>query len=105
MTTLDRPDDPQGGGTGRRPGSDLKVMAAIVTVGLFLRIYHLDVPMRYDEAYTFNEYATRSTYDAVSLYTFPNNHLFHTLLVHVAVRLFGDSPQSCDSPRSSRAWP
>src|SRR5206468_4613305 len=49
-------------------------------------------PMRADEAHTFNEYATKSAYDAVSLYTFPNNHLFHTLLVHVAVQLLGGAP-------------
>src|SRR5690606_37799725 len=70
-----------------------KAMAAVAVIGLFISISYLGVPMRYDEAYTFNEYATRSPYDAVSLYTFPNNHLFHTLLVHVAVRLFGDSPR------------
>src|SRR4051812_31711660 len=92
MTTLGQQDNSAGGAPGRRPESDLKVMAALVVIGVLLRLPYLDVLMRYDESYTYNEYATRSLYDAVSLYTFPNNHLFHTLLVHIAVRLFGDSP-------------
>jgi hypothetical protein len=64
-------------------------LAAIVAIGIGVRLYFLGEPMRADEAFTYNEYATRSTYDAVSLYTFPNNHLFHTLLVHLSVMAFG----------------
>jgi len=47
--------------------------------------------MRADEAYTYTEYASLSAYDSISKYTFPNNHLFHTLLVHFTTKYFGSA--------------
>jgi hypothetical protein len=77
---------------------DLAVLAGIVVVGTALRLYFLGEPMRSDEAYTYTEYASRSLYDAVSLYTFPNNHLLHTALVHVSVRTLGAAPWAVRLP-------
>jgi hypothetical protein len=77
----------------------LAALAAIVGIGTVLRIgYALAEPMRVDESYTYNEYATRPLYDVVSLYTFPNNHLFHTALVYVSIRLFGSDPWAIRLP-------
>jgi hypothetical protein len=67
-------------------------LAILVALGTVVRLIFIGVPMRADEAYTYNEYATKSVYDAISLYTFPNNHLFHTLLVHWAVKFLGGAP-------------
>lgn len=68
---------------------DWAVLGFVIVSGTVLRLAYFDQPMRADEAYTYTEFASRTAYDAVSLYTFPNNHLFHTLLVHITVKLFG----------------
>ena len=55
-------------------------------------------PIRYDEAATWIDYASQPLAQALSDYRFPNNHLFHTLLVHVSAALFGDSPWALRIP-------
>jgi hypothetical protein len=70
----------------------------IAALGAALRCYYLSEPVRADEAYTYTEYASRSLYDAVSLYTFPNNHLFHSALVHLSVKSLGDAPWAVRLP-------
>ena len=54
--------------------------------------------MRYDESATFMWYASQPFYVGLSKYTAPNNHLFHTLLVHISYQLFGDSVFSLRFP-------
>ena len=71
---------------------DWVVLGLVIGSGTLLRLAYFDQPMRADEAYTYTEFASHTAYDAISLYTFPNNHLFHTLLVHIAVKLFGPAP-------------
>src|SRR5689334_12170590 len=60
-------------------------------IALATRLAHLRQTMRHDEAYTFLHYATAPLTTALSDYTYPNNHLFHTLLVWISTRLFGGS--------------
>jgi hypothetical protein len=60
----------------------------ILVIGAALRISLLNQPLRYDEAVTFVGYASRPLSTALSDYSAPNNHLFHTLLVHLTT-LFG----------------
>jgi 4-amino-4-deoxy-L-arabinose transferase-like glycosyltransferase len=43
-----------------------------------------------DEAETFLSYASRPLYVGLSWYPAPNNHLFYTLLLHFAWRMFGE---------------
>lgn len=59
--------------------------------GAALRIKYLFIPMRYDEAQTYTIYASRKVTDFLRDYSEPNNHIFHTLLVHASTRLFGSS--------------
>jgi hypothetical protein len=47
--------------------------------------------MRYDEAYTVLTYAKPSLLASASVYSAPNNHVLHTLLVGMSIRLFGDT--------------
>ncbi len=63
----------------------------IVLAGLALRLAFLFEPILYDEAHTFVQYASRPLFIGLSDYSAPNNHLFHTLLVHAACLIFGDS--------------
>ncbi|HVT39693.1 MAG TPA: glycosyltransferase family 39 protein [Gemmatimonadaceae bacterium] len=64
----------------------------IVCIAAAVRVLHLGQPMRYDEAWTYTYYASQPLPIALSDYTFPNNHIFHRVLVWIAVRLFGNSP-------------
>jgi hypothetical protein len=67
---------------------------AVLTVfgiGFFLRVWHLGRPVHYDEAATYLMYATQHLYRALSNYSYPNNHLFNTLLVHFSIHTFGDT--------------
>jgi hypothetical protein len=60
-------------------------------IALAIRLAHVRQTMRHDEAYTFLHYALAPLPVALSDYTYPNNHLFHTLLVWISTRLFGGS--------------
>ena len=48
--------------------------------------------MQLDEAYTYNEYASKPVLDGLSWYTLPNNHLLNTLLIHVSTVVLGNAP-------------
>lgn len=73
-------------------------VAAMTLLGLFVRLRYLDQPMRYDESATWLDYASRPVARGLSDYRFPNNHLLHTLLVHVSASLFGDAPWALRLP-------
>jgi len=76
----------------------LVALAAIAVGAVALRLAFLGQPIRYDEALTFTEFASRPLYYALSYYPDPNNQLLHTLLVHVAWSLFGDAPWAVRLP-------
>jgi hypothetical protein len=76
----------------------LLAAGAAIGAGVGLRLQALNVPMRYDEATTFNNYASRPLYIALSDYRTPNNHLFHTLLVHISTAIFGTAPWAIRLP-------
>ncbi|MBV8866690.1 MAG: glycosyltransferase family 39 protein [Acidobacteriaceae bacterium] len=58
---------------------------------MFLRISHLGRPVRYDEAFTYTEFASHPLRIALSHYGFPNNHLLNTLLIHLSTSIFGNN--------------
>ncbi len=62
----------------------------LLAVGV--RLAFLSQPMRYDEALTFNEFASRPLYYGLSFYPDPNNHLLNTLLVHISFAALGNQP-------------
>ncbi|MDD2889360.1 MAG: glycosyltransferase family 39 protein [bacterium] len=62
----------------------------IIFVGIAVRLMFLFQPIRYDEAFTFLNYASKPLYIGLSNYSFPNNHLFHTFWVHISWLLFGN---------------
>lgn len=64
----------------------------ILLLGVAVRMVFLLQPMRYDEAFSFTHYAGKPLSLGLSDYSFPNNHLFHTLLVHLAYVTFGNQP-------------
>jgi hypothetical protein len=71
---------------------DAAVLAAITLGGAILRARYLLQPVRTDEAATFLYYAFQPLAAGVSIYGSPNNHLLHTLLVHLVYSVAGDVP-------------
>ena len=67
------------------------LLLTFCVLGAFLRIHFLFQPVGFDEADTITSYASRPLYLALSWYPVPNNHLFHTLLLHFTWRTFGDA--------------
>jgi Dolichyl-phosphate-mannose-protein mannosyltransferase len=83
----------------RRTGMPSRAaLGALCLVAAGLRLDYLAQPVRYDEALTFNEFASRPLYYALSFYPEPNNQLFHTLLVHLSYLVFGDQPWAMRLP-------
>ena len=70
---------------------EFAAVLAVLGIGVFLRLWHLGRPIRYDEAATYLMYATHPLYRGLSNYSYTNNHLFNTLLVHFSIRAFGDT--------------
>jgi hypothetical protein len=73
-------------------------LLAIVALAAGLRLSFLGQPMRYDEAFTHAEYASRPVYVIVSKYDLPNNHVFHSLCVHAVCAVLGDAPWAVRLP-------
>ena len=61
-------------------------------IGLLLRLRDINQSIAYDEAYTFIHFASRPFKHILADYSAPNNHIFHTILMGLAYRLFGGEP-------------
>jgi len=70
----------------------------IMLAAILFRILFLNYPMRYDESYTVVVFAMRPWLNLISDYSLPNNHIFHTVLVKIAMILFGSAPRSVRMP-------
>jgi len=70
----------------------------IMLLAISARLLLLEQPFRYDESYTFIAFAMRPLRAAISDYHLPNNHVFHTALVHISYRLFGPQPWAVRLP-------
>lgn len=73
-------------------------LSIVTLLGAAVRIRYLFEPLRYDEAFTYCSYAARPLRAFLQDYSWPNNHLFHTILVHVSTRLFGPEPWAIRLP-------
>jgi hypothetical protein len=61
----------------------------ILAIGAALRIFYLNAPMAYDEAYSFTNFARRPLLEALADYNNTNNHLLNTFFMHVMYRVSG----------------
>ena len=64
----------------------------VFAIGIFLRAWHVRRAIRFDEAWTYLEFASKPLVLGLSNYRAPNNHLLNTLLVHFSTALLGNSP-------------
>ncbi|MBU4176143.1 MAG: glycosyltransferase family 39 protein [Actinobacteria bacterium] len=67
-------------------------------LGAGLRLAFLFGPMCHDEAETFVNFASKPLGTVISYYPYPNNQIFHTILVHFSTRLFGAEPWAVRLP-------
>ncbi|OYW20443.1 MAG: hypothetical protein B7Z52_02295, partial [Burkholderiales bacterium 12-64-5] len=73
-------------------------LAGIACIAAWVRSESLFQPMRFDESYTYLQYASQPLFVTVSKYDAPNNHVAHSVLVWASTRLFGGSPQAIRLP-------
>lgn len=73
--------------------SDIVWLITVTLIGAYIRGYFLDQPMRYDESYTFLNFANQD-FTSLFNYPLPNNHVLHTLLIRLSTLIFGYDPQS-----------
>ncbi len=66
-------------------------LAIVSLVYVFMVVPELDAPIRSDEAYTYINYCDVPAFITVTRYDAPNNHIFHSILVHLVTRLCGES--------------
>lgn len=55
-------------------------------------------PFEHDEAYTVSVFAASPLHESLSDYYLPNNHLLHTLLLHISYLFFGYQPWAVRLP-------
>ena len=72
-------------------------VVGLTLLGAAVRWRFLDQPMRYDEAYNYLNFCSRSPGYIVTHYV-PNNHVLHTLMVWAVSRVFGTSPAALRLP-------
>jgi hypothetical protein len=76
----------------------LASLALIVVIAVGVRVAFVDVPMRYDEATTYNNFVSKPLHVALANYATPNNHLLHTLLAKASSALLGNEPWTIRLP-------
>jgi len=76
----------------------LGVLGLVLVAGVVVRIAVMDVPMRYDEAATYDNYVSKPLYVGLANYSTPNNHLLHTFLAKLSVSALGSGPWAIRLP-------
>ena len=82
----------------RERGAYLAAAGTILVGAAVLRVAYLDVPLRYDEATTYDNFVSKPLYVALANYATPNNHLLNTFLAKVSVGVFGNEPWAVRLP-------
>ena len=82
----------------REEGGYIFAFGLTLAAAVAIRVAYLDVPMRYDEATTYNNFVSKPLYVALANYPTPNNHLLHTFLAKVSVTVFGNEPWAVRLP-------
>jgi hypothetical protein len=79
-------------------GWELVALLVLTLGGALLRFLWLNRPMLHDESYSVMVFAARSVGELITDYHLPNNHIFHNLLVHFSIQLFGLDPWAVRLP-------
>jgi 4-amino-4-deoxy-L-arabinose transferase-like glycosyltransferase len=69
----------------------LILLTLILLMGFAVRFYYSSViPILGDESESYFNYIKQPLLTTISRYDQPNNHIFHSLLAHLSINLFGD---------------
>jgi len=71
--------------------NEISTLIGIVLIGIFLRVFYIDQPMRFDESFTFFNYINKD-WSHVFNYSAPNNHVLNTILIKITTTIFGGHP-------------
>ena len=66
------------------------LLGVITLAALILRLYIINNPIGYDEAYTFINFSSKPIKFILADYHAPNNHILNSLLIGIAYRILGD---------------
>lgn len=66
------------------------LLVAVVAAGLVARLLLIGEPMRYDESFSFVQYASSSIRHIVTAFDAPNNHILGSLAEHAALKALGN---------------
>lgn len=70
--------------------SDIWLVCGLVLLALVVRLANLFIPIEFDEAYTYNAFASRSLWHTITDYHMPNNHVLSTIFINIVVHLVGN---------------
>jgi len=65
-------------------------LGLITLIGFILRLFVINNPIGYDEAYTFIHFASKHFKFILADYHAPNNHILNSILIGISYRIFGD---------------
>jgi hypothetical protein len=68
---------------------DLLVMTLLILVGIVARMAFMSLPLKYDEAWSYVDFAAKPLAYGLSTYDTTNNHIFYTLMMSLSVQIFG----------------
>ena len=69
----------------------IKIFLGIVTlIAVILRLYIINDPIGYDEAYTFINFSSKPFKFILADYHAPNNHILNSVLIGIIYRILGD---------------
>jgi hypothetical protein len=85
-------------------GAERAVLGGILALAGVLRVAYLAEPIRYDESFSYVGFGRRSIVHALASYPEPNNHIFHSLLLFLCARIFGNSLWAIRLPALVAGW-
>ncbi len=65
------------------------LVVLIFVLAFYLRLKEINLPMGYDEAYTYVAFSSSTFQTTISDYHLPNNHVFHSILVYLSTHILG----------------
>jgi hypothetical protein len=69
--------------------AELPAILIVLVLGILYRLSLIHEPVRLDEAYSMLHYAVQPLSLIVTDYSFPNNHILHSLVMHFTYQWFG----------------
>jgi len=64
-------------------------ISGLLLLAILVHAWFIQLPFEHDEAYSFTIFAIKPLSIGLRDYHFPNNHIFHTLLMHISYLIFG----------------